>query len=277
MSHQHTKETLNFNGFSGYYSSVSQGYGGLDYSDVDYMNASYWKNVQTNWCDTGYQNVIHGTGEAFTWGLNGGQSYGLLQSSDLKETFNLDSMIAASAWETNQPFTFISYTYKNHVGFVEKASDTIYLSQTAQKIDFAKLATGKPTDFKDIAAVLIVSASGSYGNTCSYGRNTYTTGNQMAFDNLKVTWNGKIPHGHGGKPVMTGLLAQLHHHGAHVAAAHLVTDIQHQGAAVHQPGAAPQHAEGSNLYHTELQGIGAGQPGDLTAQFQLPQVEHFGS
>jgi hypothetical protein len=277
MSQQHTKEGLNFNGFSGYYGSVSQGYGGLDYSDVDFMNASYWENVKTNWCDTGYQNVIHGAGEGFTWGLNGGLSYGLLQSSDLKETFNLDSMIAASAWETNQPFTFISYTYKNHVGFAKKASDTVYLSQTAQKIDFAKLGTGKPTDFKNIAAVLIVSGSGSYGNTCSYGTNTYTTGNQMAFDDLKVTWNGTIPHGHGGKPVTTGLLAQFHRHGAHVAAAHVVTDYQHPVAADHQSGPALQHIEGSGAYHTELQAIGAGQPGDLTAQFLLPQVEHFGS
>jgi hypothetical protein len=271
---QHTKEKLGFNGFSGYYASISAGYGGFDWVDVDYMNAAYWQKVETNWCDTGYQNAIHGAGEAFTFGqgLNS-PAYSTIVTSDLKETFSLTSMVAASAWETDQPFKFISYTYKNGQ-FITKASDTVYLSQTAQTINFAKMPGGKPTDFQNIAAVTIVSGSGKYGNTCTYGPYGYTTGQQMAFDNLKVRWNGKIPQGHQGNEVLKQLLPRAHHQAPHVAA-HLVSEAHDAGAASgHVPAV---HANGGE-FHTEMLSLaGDGPGGGLTAQFALPQVEHFGS
>jgi hypothetical protein len=271
---KHTKETLGFNSFSGYYASVPQGYGGLQYGDVDYLNASYWQNEKTNWCDTGYQNAISGAGEALTWNTNGATSYGLFESTNLKESFTLASMVVASAWETDQAFNFRSYTYKSGHGFILKASDTLYLSQTAQKINFAKI--GKPGDFKNIVAVEIVSGSGKYGNTCTYGRYGYTTGNEMAFDNLKLIWNGKIPTDKNGRLVTKGLATHDHGHAAHAVAAHLAFgDGQHCPSAAHLEGGG--HSGMQTGFHTELLSLGDSQPGDLTAQFRLPAVEHFGT
>ncbi|MGH6876925.1 MAG: hypothetical protein ACREHV_06030 [Rhizomicrobium sp.] len=273
MSNQHAKETLGFNNFSGYYGSVTQGYGGLDYSDVDYLNATYWENDKTAWCDTGFQSVIHGAGEAFTQGPPGQSSYGFFETPNLNETFSLTSMVAASAWETNQPFEFISYTYKHGKGFVEKAMDTVYLSQTAQTIDFAKISGGNPGDFKNVAAVLIVSKAGAAGNTCTYGAAYPTYGNQMAFDNLKVKWNGKIPHGGEGSLVTKGLRAHLQHRAAH-AAAQLGSAGHHEGPAHEHAAGSVHHADG-NGYHTQLLSLGH-DPHGLTGQFHLPAVEHFG-
>src|ERR1700735_4485585 len=125
MGKQHTKETLGFDSFSGYYASLSQGYGGLMWGDIDYLNATYWQNQKPEWCDTGYQNAIHGAGEAFTWNNNGYTSMGTLVSADVNESFTLKSMTAASAWETKQPFEFKSYTYKAGEGFVYKAGVTL--------------------------------------------------------------------------------------------------------------------------------------------------------
>jgi hypothetical protein len=271
---KHTKETLGFNSFSGYYASIAQGYGGFSWGDVDYMNATYWQNEKTEWCDTGFQNVTHGAGEAFTWNNNGSVSYGLFESANVQESFTLNSMVAASGWETDQPFDFKSYTYQKGKGFVLKASDTIYLSQTAQKIDFAKV--GNPGDFKNIVVVEIVSGSGKYGNTCSYGPYSYTLGNQMAFDNLKVTWNGKIPKGNG-KPAKMAFLPHGNGHAGHIATAHLVSgDAQHgTNPAAHI--SAPVHSGTQIGFHSELLPLGGSHTGDLTGQFQLPAIDHFGT
>lgn len=272
---KHTKETLTFDGFSGYYGSVSAGYGGFNWVDVDFMNATYWKNDNTNWCDTGYQSVIRGAGEAFTYGPDGFGSGSIMVSYNLQETFSLTGMIAASAWETKQPFDFISYTYKNGA-FTVKASDIVYLSQTAQKINFATIGGGKPTDFKNIAAVAIVSGRGNYGNTCTYGPYGYTTGNELAFDNLRVKWNGPIPRVHAGKQIAKGSVPHSHHQTAHVAA-HLAEDGHHDAAATGAPGTSVHHIE-SGGYHTQLLSLpGSGTGGGLTSQFSLPQPEHFGT
>src|SRR5215469_9390382 len=203
------KETLGFNSFSGYYASLPAGYGGFDYSNVQHLNATYFENVKTTWCDTGYQNVIQGAGEAFTY------QFGIFETANLNETFTLQSMVAASAWETYQNFQFITYTYEKHKGFVLKAKDTIVFSQTAQTVNFAKI--GSKGDFTDISGLVIAAGTGSYGNTCSYGKGT--TGYQLAFDNLKVKWNGKIPTGHSNhKFIMPPGLANHHHTAAHVDA-----------------------------------------------------------
>jgi hypothetical protein len=272
---KHTKETLGFDTFSGYYASILQGYGGFQWSDINYMNATFWQNDKTNWCDTGYQNVIHGAGEAFTWNNNGSVSYGLFVSGDLNETFTLNSMVAASAWETKQPFTFSSYTYVSGQGLVPKASVEIHLSQTAKTIDFANI--GKPGDFKNISEVLIVSGSGKYGNTCTYGPYGYTLGNEMAFDNLKVTWNGKIPTSKS-KAVNVGFAPHAHGHGGHIAGPQLVWgDAHHNTTGPDAHAGAAGLSTGQSGIHGELMSLGESGAGGLTAQFHLPAVEHFGS
>lgn len=269
------KETLNFDNFSGYYASIDQGYGGFDWGSVDFMNETFWQTQHPEWCDTGYQNVIQGAGEALTFNNNGSVSYGLFESADLKVSFDMQSMVAASAWETDQPFEFRSYTYKKGHGFILKASDTVYLSQTAQTINFAKI--GKPGDFKNIVTVVIVSGTGQYGNTCSYGQYGYTLGNEMAFDNLKVKWNGKIPTGNG-KLVTTGLA--VHNgagHGAHAVTAHLVSAGSHQGANLPAHANAGSHSGTQANFHSELMSLGDSHGGGLTSQFHLPLIEHFGT
>lgn len=277
MAKHHGTETLTFEGFSGYYGSVPQGYGGLIWSDVDFLNASYWQNVKTNWCDTGYQNVVSGNGLAYTWGNQDAQSFGYFASMNPTHTFNLVSMVAASAWETNQPFTFISYVYKPFAGFVVKASVNLELSQTAQKIVFADLPSlsSQSGDFQDISAIRIVSGAqgGSYGNTCSYGTSEHTYGNELAFDDLKITWDGGIPHGRGHLPARP-LLAGSHHNGAPVA--HLVANLHiANGHAAGGAGAHSHHDTGG--YHTELLSLSGHDPSGLTAQFHLPAIEHFGT
>jgi hypothetical protein len=269
---KHTKETLGFNNFSGYYASIPQGYGGFDWIDMDYLNASYWQNVKTNWCDTGFQNADSGAGEALVTNVNGSSSYVIFESPGLTESFTLNSMVAASGWETTQPFQFTSFVFKNGQ-LVQKASDTVYLSQTAQTIDFSKI--GKPGDFKNIVQVLIQSGTGQYGNTCTYGPYGYTTGNQMAFDKLKVTWNGAIPKGEKGSA--NGSHSHVGAHNGHVVAPHLVFANQSHASVsgAHTEGAS--HAGTPDGYHTELMSLGGSQPGDLTTQFHLPAADHFGT
>ena len=274
MSKHHGTETLTFEGLSGYYGSVPEGYGGFIWSDAAYLNASYWENVKTNWCDTGYQNVVDGSGLAFTQAPSGEQSYGYLRSENLKQTFSLESMVAASAWETKQPFKFTSYTYEQGVGFVKKASFTVDLSQTAQKIDFSHLPT--PTAmtgaFDNISALIIKSSTGAYGNTCSYGAGQYTTGNQLAFDDLTVKWSGGAPKGMGRQPAHP-LLANQHHH--ITPAAHLVNLHATQAHAAEGGSAGLHHASAD--YHAELLSLPGHGASGLTAQFQLPDIDHFGS
>jgi hypothetical protein len=274
MSKHHGTETLTFEGFSGYYGSVPQGYGGFVWSDVDYLNDSYWQNVKTNWCDTGYQNVIDGNGLAYAWGKEGKPSYGYFRTDNIKETFSLVSMVAASAWETKQPFTFTGYVYEPEKGFVKKGSVTYYLSQTAQKLEFGHSPGPKATlhSLSNISAVIIKSASGSYGNTCSYGQGHPTYGNQLAFDDLTIKWNGKVPHGAGDPPARP-LLGSQHHHGAPTA--QLVNLHAPQVHATDEGNAASHLSAGG--YQAELMSLPGQQPAGLTGQFHLPGVEHFGT
>lgn len=266
MDTPHTRETVKFNGLSGYYGSLPSGYGGFNYTLVNYLNASYWENVQTNWCDTGYQNVISGPGEAYIPGT------GLFESANLKETFSLIGMVAASAWETNQPVTFNTYVYSRG-NLKLKASDTVYFSQTAQTVDFATL--GGKGDFRNISAVTVFVGAGSYGNTCTYGRYSYTTGYQFAFDNLKVRWSGSIPRGDTGKLFTKGLHVNGSHEAAHVAA-HLIEGNDHRGGAdVIHPGLPDHHPAAG--YHSQLLSLPDHDPGGLTSLFHSPTIEHFGT
>jgi hypothetical protein len=272
MDTRATQETLRFNNFSGYYGSISQGYGGFKWGDIDFMNATFWEDQKTNWCDTGFQNVIKGAGEAFTWDTNGFTSYAVFENT--KETFSLKSMVAASGWETDQTFDFNSYTYTRGKGFHLQASDQVIVSQTAELINFSKI--GKPGDFKNLAAVEIVSGSGKYGNTCTYGRYGYTLGNNLAFDDLNVQWNGKIPKSDG-KFITTGLANHAHGRAVHIADAHLVSGNAHSatGVALHADSATPPSVQTG--FHSELLSLGTAHGGALTSEFQLPAIEHFGT
>jgi hypothetical protein len=163
----------------------------------------------------------------------------------LSETFSLRSVIAASAAETDQPFTFLSYTYGRGKGFALKASDTIVLSETAQKIDFAKL--GANGDFQNIAAVTIVAGTGVYGNPGYYGEHR-----QLLFDDLKVHWNGRIPVAH-----QNGRLSLL--------------SLAHHPMATH-----PGVADDANHHSAHVAPDGP-HPDGLTQHFALPHPEHFGT
>jgi hypothetical protein len=265
---KHTKETLQFNSFSGYYASIPAGFGGFDWSDVDYMNATFWKVEHPDWCNTGFQNVLRGAGEAFTWNNNGYVSYGVFENTT--ETFSLKSMVAASGWETAQPFEVKSYTYTTGEGFVYKAGITVYLDQTSKTLKFSKL--GKPGDFNNVSLIEVISGYGKFGNTCSYGPYGYTTGNQMAFDNLKVVWNGTIPKANG-RVLLPGPVRFGVSHGGHIATPHLVSGAHHDAnPMIHASSGSPPGS------HSELQpgSLVHSHAGDLAAQIQPAAVEHFG-
>src|SRR5215469_2986453 len=158
---KHSKETLNFSG-PAYYGTLSSedGYGGFNYADdMEYLNQTYWQKIMTHWCDNGYVNVA--TASKGATGCAWVYDFGLMESTNLKETFSLTSMIAASAWNTDAVWDIKSYTYTNGA-LTLKAFDTMTISETATKISFAKL--GHSGDFKNISAVLFeLSHTGWYG------------------------------------------------------------------------------------------------------------------
>ena len=280
MSRHGTNETVGFNnlnsGYEGnYYGMMSghQGYGGFNYAeDILFMNRSTWTQpdgvgYSYGWCDTGFQNACEGKVEAWIY------KTGLMEAAKLTETFTLKSMIVASAWDTEAKWQINSYTYGG--GKLKlKASDVLTISQTAQRIDFAKL--GGRSDFKNISAVSFVLLDvGKYGNTCSSYLPTY--GYQMAFDNLKVHWNGKIPDP---RPA-SGSDPRLHAH--HVIATPLAALQQHASASDdHLPGGhSSTSGADCTAWHSELTSLDAALghdgAGGLAERFVLPQPEHFGT
>ncbi len=262
--HKH-HETLNFTGFGGtghyaYYGPMSghQGYGGFDYSGiVEYMNTSLF-NHQEEGC-SGYNSVADATGaSALGWIYESGE----FESMNLGETFSLKSMIAASAWSTNQEWTISTYTYGGG-SFHLKGSRNFYLGQTAQPIKLGAVG-------RNIAAFAIVMDDlGSSGISCYYGWPTY--GYQLAFGNLRIDWNGKIPAHQAGHHVpLPGEMVHAHHH--------VTPGPIHSTGAAHAPQAAHTghaHEGVAETYHTQLLAFGH-DPGGLTADFRLPQTEHFG-
>lgn len=239
-----SKKHINFSGFSGYlnYLGYYQGYGGMNWNDMYEVQASFVS--EHSWCDTGYNNVLSGQGEAITLGNGGFQSYNTGQTFDLlKGTF-------ASAWETNQPVYFNSYTYTAGVGYTLKASDLITLGQDATNINFAHYGQ----DFKGISKVTFVSGVGQGGNTCSYGSPTY--GYQLVMDNLLVKWHGA--------PVGQHRPAAHHQNAAHLSAPHLNAMF----SPAHDSGDGGSHQTGD--YHHAT----GHDPGGMTSTFTLPQAEH---
>lgn len=263
-----TREFIGFESYQGR-SAYLYAYDGFDWASINEVGASVVDQV----CDTGYNNVLHGQDEGFTSPFEDG--YGIFMSENLRETFNLQSMIAASAWCGKETFTFISYVYQ-HGRFQEKAADTITLYQTASKIDFRNYGT----DFAHISAVTIVSNKGTVaGSSCTYGHPTY--GYQMAFDNMKVVFNGPIPKGgHGHKSVL--LPVQLAHH--HDMVATPWAPFTHEAGSNHAPGwthAADSGDITSNLtsgnYHSMLLSLPSPSHPALVDEFVLPVADHFGT
>ncbi len=263
--HRHGhNETIKFNNLSGYYGSIPDGYGGFDWSsDILYVSASDFQNQ----CDTGFTNVCRGSGEAFVY------DYGLVVTANPKETFNLQSMIAAAAWSSNQSWELIGYTYNNGV-LAEKGDIQIKIGQTAQHINFSKLDKGGFTKISVFAFEAL--SYGSPGNSCTYGAGTY--GLQLVFDNLKVHWNGKIPGGH------PEFARGSHLHAHHPVIAML--PVFHPQSGISDHGQSGIHAGGAagnshGTWHSQLVSLDAALghhgAGGLTDQFALPQPDHFGT
>ncbi len=252
-----TNEKLTFSNLSGHYGNIPNGYGGFNWlGDVMYLNTM---RFNTAWCDTGYNNVAAAAHTNVVGVMYFG---GTAESANPTESFDLKSMIAASAWCTNQEWRFSTYTYSNG-SFQLKGTENFYLRQSAQTLHFGKMG-------RNIAAVSVYMMNlGSAGNTCSYGSGTY--GYQMVFDNMKVHWNGKIP-GRDGNGHLVSLPHHMPQHHAMVAARSHNANAHASGAA-HGAHAASHEAGG---YHSELLGFGH-DPGGLTGQFSLPQIDHFGT
>lgn len=254
---------IKFQGFDGYLNDMNNysGYGGMDWNDMFEIQSAF-VNEHTDWCDTGYNNVLKGPGEAITLG-NGG-----FQSHDLYQTFSLQGGTFASAWETKQPVTFNSYVYTPGQGFTLKASDTVNISEDAKYVNFAKFGS----DFKHVSAVTMISGVGQGGNTCSYGTPTY--GYILVMDNLTLKWDNNggnahnVPHANLTHHIMHGMphvaanFSPLSQHADHVAAG---LPLNHAGAAHDSP------------YHSQLFGLPGHDHGGLTSQFALPHAEHFGT
>jgi hypothetical protein len=249
MSRHGDNETLRFNGFSGYYGSIPNGYGGFDWTDVYYVNNSDYGGQES--CDQGYHYPIDGRGEA----VLGPAESGTVESANLSETFTLKSMLAESGATSGAPILFTSYTYSSGT-FAEKAADWIYVTPGVMKIDFATL--GEKGDFQNIAAMHMLVGSAAYGT--SYGHDH--VGNGLVFDNLKVHWNGKIPGDDAGAG--HSIIPQARH-----AAQLLSVNPGDSFACSHSSRDA--HSE----YHSSPGHTWSGD--DFTSQFALPHVDHSGS
>jgi hypothetical protein len=279
--HRHGhNETLNFSGFSGYYGNMSQhdGYGGFNYSaDFLYMNQSCWTGLnglgyRNDWCDRGYQNVAAASkSHSVAWIYE----YGFMESVKPSQTFDVKSLIAASAWGSDASWDINSYTETNGA-LTLKATDAITVGfSRAETIKFkGKEAKG----FSNIAAIgFELVNSGSPGNTCTYGY--AVAGMQLVFSDLKIHWNGKIPKG---QELRSAPMSPSHGH--HLITSPCATSNQHDPAWDHaqarsHSGGAPVHATGG--FHSELTSLdavlGHADPGGgFTSRFALPQVDQFG-
>ncbi len=258
------RETLNFTGFSAYYGPMSahEGYGGFDYSGfVEYMNTIFWQKIETCWCETGYQNVAAATGASSIGWI---YEDGTFTSANPKETFDLKSFVAAAAWSANMEWQLTTYSAagpRTMDFYVTDAPRT-----PAQHIKVAKSVGNDITGFN-----LLMLSIGTGGNTCTdcgnnMGYGAY--GYQMAFGDMRITWNGKIPHG--GHELRGETPHARHHVTPNPINANAGMPAHH---AQHGSGSASHH--GDAAWHTQLLAFGH-DPGNLTAEFKLPQTEHFG-
>jgi len=253
---------IDFKNFSGYLNNLYYygGYGGMNWNDMYEVQAAFVN--EHNWCDTGYNNVLSGKGEGITLGDGG------FQSDNLGRSFTLMKGTFASAWESNQPVDFNTYTYTAGQGFTLKASVDIALNQNAKTINFAHYGA----DFKDISMIAFVSGVGQGGNTCSYGTPTY--GYILVMDNLEYHWDGagKSLGAHPGN---------MAHRAPHHVMPHIAANFSPLSAHGDQDtsGQPASHTTGAHdvPYHTQLSALPGHDSGGLTGQFALPQAEHFGT
>jgi hypothetical protein len=167
----------------------------------------------------------------------------MIVSASPSETFTLKSMLAESGAASGDPVMFISYTYSNGE-FVQKAADFTYITSQSRRIDFATL--GSKGDFQNISAVFMLVGSGSYG--MDYGHAGIANG--LAFDNLKVHWNGRdsitgssAHHAITSHSLFANMAAAPAEHHPHSANAGLHFDAGHPGGALaeHPAVAQPEH------------------------------------
>jgi hypothetical protein len=239
---------MSFNDFPGYYGYVPNGYQGFDFSEMYYANAN---PLIVDPYHTGYENDLHGRGEAFNLAednVSNGYAWGTFYSPT-KETFTLTSGDFASAWDQEQSVKFTTYKGAHVV-----ASVYITVSITGQKIDFANYGS----DFRNITKVRFETSYKYAVNQSS----VYGKGWQVVVDNLKGVWNGAKPQAFG---------AQHHAHIAHpllaAAPAQALTLSDHDAHGAHVAFHSALAALDSPLAHHD----------GLTAEFTLPgAVEHFG-
>jgi hypothetical protein len=254
------KASVTFDGFSGYYGFMSsyngtKSGGGFDWSDFYYFT-SEGVNAYYPGETTGYNQDLHGSGEGFTAATANyyhGHGQGYIESPS-KETFNLKSGEFASAWDSSIEVYFISFK-----GSKEYKSVEVTLSQTPTKVDFAKY--GK--DFQKITGLEI------YSTWKGHVSSQYGAGYQIVVDNLKATWNGKLPgaHHNSAHHVAHGVL------GAMAAHSHGAAGLSSVGG--HGSAGTGEHGAGFHSVITSLDGaLGHHSGGSLTSEFTL---EHFGS
>ncbi|HEX3664230.1 MAG TPA: hypothetical protein VHU23_03235 [Rhizomicrobium sp.] len=237
------KETLTFNSFSGYYGAVPDGYGGLDWTDIEYLNVQRDLGA----ADHGFHQVIKGHGEACLAPAEGG----LFETANPAETFSLKSMLAESGASTGDPVLFVSYVY-SHGSLVRKAADFVYVTPGVEKIDFGRL--GGKGDFQNIVAVSMRVGSAAYGPHYAHE----TIGNGLVFDNLRLEWDSKpASRPDTGHATHASLHSALAGHGSDIDFAASVSGSRLVPAF---PDAAPDHSSPS---------------GELS-HFALPPPEHFG-
>ncbi len=230
------------------------GYSGFDWSDmllvtkngIDHLGAPE---------NCGFRNVLHGDAEIYTTGsayTNIAESYGWMISPSAGATFDLKSGILAAADNSDLIAGFYAFNASGSL----TGKLVVDLSNKAVTIDFAKNGAA----FKHVYALEFVG---------------YAPGNNgfdgLVMDDLKLHWNGPVPHAH----------AQLHAPHIHHAVLTNAESALQSGPPDHQTdaeghGVGPfvgRHAEIMSLAST-LGHHGAGN--DLTALFALPECHHFG-
>ncbi|HEY2444905.1 MAG TPA: hypothetical protein VGI20_04130 [Rhizomicrobium sp.] len=249
-----TNVKLNFEGIiprSDYWREMNyyDGYQGFDFTDMLLITK---KGLHvTAPPGTGYYNVLHGDAELLTVGGFNTQ-YGWITSPVPGETFNLKSGIFAAGDNTSLPTEFYALNANGQtIGHLD-----LILDDTATTIDF----TNYGHSFRNASTIMIVSYANASDDT-------------VVMDNLKIHWNGPIPHG-GRMPSIPTL--PVHRHHPHIAHALSL------GATQAHDGHSASDAGGTNSHHGELMSLAAAlghadPGGGLTARFVLPHCDHFGT
>lgn len=235
------------------YMSNYDGYGGFDFKDMEIISKKCIE--EQNLEDTGFWNVLHGKADTFTIGEGAPMGlYSWMVPAEPGATFNLKSGIFAAALANNY---FSAEFYPYGPNGEQQGSLSVSLNETATTINFSKYGN----EFKDMGELLIVGYS-------------YRESPILVMDNLVVHLNAASVR----STEMPVHLPSLHRHVPHA--------VTH---AMAQPNFGNQNSNhtvestaGSfNDHHSELTSLAAAfrhdDLGGLTAQFALPQFDHFGT